>query len=168
MRLVLENSQKNLITIEQELTALQLYLDIESIRFKDKFEYNISVDEDIESGICKIPPLILQPYVENAIWHGLMNLEKEDIGRISVDIKLIDDLIYCYIIDNGIGREKASQLISTKNKSHESLGTKINQNRIETLNFSRNSKISIKYEDIKDVSGLVIGTKVVIVIPIIT
>ena len=168
MRLVLENSQKNLITIEQELTALQLYLDIESIRFKDKFAYNITIDKNIEVGIYKIPPLILQPYVENAIWHGLMNIEKEKIGRLNVDIKLIDNFIYCYIIDNGIGREKSSQLISNKNKSHESLGTKINQNRVETFNYANDSKISIRYEDIQDDAGTVTGTKVIIVLPLLT
>ena len=167
MRLVLENSQKNLITLERELSALRLYLEIESIRFKDKFVYSVKVDRDIDEGLYKIPPLLLQPYVENAIWHGLMNLGKEEIGRLNIDVNLVDGMIQCLIVDNGVGREKASELVSNKNRSHESLGTKINQNRVETFNFAGDSTISIYYEDLKSIEGKAIGTKVVIELPII-
>lgn len=167
MRLVLENSQNNLITLERELAALSLYLEIESIRFKGKFIYSVNVDKDIDEGLCKIPPLLLQPYVENAIWHGLMNLEKGEIGRLDIDINLVDGFINCLIIDNGVGREKAKELVSNKNRSHESLGTKINQNRVETFNFVGDSSISIQYEDLKSVEGNATGTKVSIILPII-
>jgi len=167
IRLVLENSQKNLITLERELSALRLYLEIESIRFKDKFVYSVNVDRDIDEGLFKIPPLLLQPYVENAIWHGLMNLEKEEIGRLNIDINLVDGNIHCLIIDNGVGRKKAKELVSNKNKSHESLGTKINQNRVETFNFAGDSTISVHYEDLVDIEANALGTKVVIVLPII-
>jgi len=167
MRIVLENSQNNLITIERELSALRLYLEIESIRFKDKFVYSVNVDIDIDEGLFKILPLLLQPYVENAIWHGLMNLEKDEVGRLNIDINLVDEKIQCLIIDNGVGREKAKELVGNKNRSHESLGTKINNNRIETFNFSRDANIVIYYEDLKSLDGKASGTKVVIELPII-
>jgi ligand-binding sensor domain-containing protein len=167
MRIVLENSQKNLITIERELSALQLYLEIESIRFKDKFQYSIEIDINIDKGLCKIPPLLLQPYAENAIWHGLMNLEKDEVGKLNIELKLVDGLMHCAIIDNGVGREKAKELSSNKNKSYESLGSKINKNRLESIKFSSDSNVSINYYDLFDNNGNPNGTKVLLFLPVI-
>ena len=168
IRIVLENSQNNLITLERELYALRLYLEIESTRFKDKFVYKITIDEDIDEGMCKIPPLLLQPYVENAIWHGLMNKDKDEIGMLNIDIKLINGVVHCFIVDNGVGREKATELVNNKNRSYEALGTKLNNKRVEAFNYSGESNISVKYVDLKDSQGNENGTKVIITLRVIS
>ena len=88
MRITLENMQSSLITIQKEIEALILYIELEQVRFKNKFEYELLVCHDIEVDIVTIPPLIIQPYVENAIWHGLMHLENEKQGRLSINFLL--------------------------------------------------------------------------------
>ena len=107
MRKVLENSQHTSIPLHDELDALNLYLELESIRFKDKFDYEINVDEEIDTLIYKVPTMLIQPYVENSICHGLMPGEGK--GFIKIDLKLEKDYISCTIEDNGIGREAAQK-----------------------------------------------------------
>ncbi len=163
MRIVLDNSHHQLITLQEELDALNLYIEIESLRFKDKFEYSIVVDENLNINEYKILPLLIQPYVENAIWHGLMH--KEGTGILTVDLQLKENIIICTISDNGIGREKAFEIKNKKNQSYESHGTKITSDRLKLINTLNNTELKISYFDLKDESGNAIGTKVEIAIP---
>lgn len=165
MRIVLNNSQHQQISIQEELDALNLYVELESLRFKEKFEYSIIVDEKLDTSQYKIPPLLIQPYIENAIWHGLMH--KEGKGALLVDLKLNDNMISCTITDNGIGREKASEIKSKKSKTYKSLGTNITGDRLKLINTLNNTEMKINYIDLKDESGYAIGTKVEITIPLI-
>jgi len=166
MRKILENSQHTAISMNDELNAVQLYLELESIRFKNKFDYEITIDEEIDTLLYKIPTMLIQPYVENAICHGLMNLEKK--GHITINIKLKPDHLLCMIVDNGIGREASMEINQTKEISHRSLGTKITESRIDLINMLYGTHLKTIYTDLKDENGLAAGTMVEIQIPIIT
>lgn len=172
MRMTLENSQHHLIPIQDEIQALNLYLELESLRFEGKFEYGISIDEENEVELFKMPTLLIQPYVENSIWHGLMH--KDGMGKISVDIALMENkvnsknlMVKCTIEDNGIGREKATEIKQKKNTSHKSLGTKITENRLRLINSLYGSDMSVNYTDLKDENGNPTGTRVEICFPVL-
>ncbi len=164
MRKVLENSQHHLITLTKEIEVLKLYIELEEQRFDNKFNVFWNIDAAVDLSSHKIPPLILQPYIENAIWHGLLHKEGERTLTISI-IKNGEKLI-CSIEDNGIGRV-AALAISRNKSNHESLGTKITQKRIDLINSLNNSGIGVQYFDLSDNNGLASGTKVELTIPVI-
>lgn len=126
VRLVLENSNKNLISLEEEIEATAYYLELEQIRFKGKFSFEIINETD---GLTELPPLVLQPYIENAIWHGIMPLNGE--GKISIFAHETDEGICLQIQDNGIGRKKSAEL--KKESKKQSMGMEITQQRIQSL-----------------------------------
>jgi tetratricopeptide (TPR) repeat protein len=166
MRKVLDNSQHTSIPLSDELSALNLYLELESIRFKDKFEYNITLDDEIDPLMHKVPTMLIQPYVENSICHGLM--PKEGKGLVKIDLKLKEDHILCTIEDNGIGREAAKERNQKKEGSnHNSLGTQITKSRLDLVNELYGTSLHTIYTDLKDESGEPAGTRVEIHIPII-
>lgn len=165
MRKILENSQNTSVTLQDELDALTLYLDLESIRFKDKFEFKIIVDEEIDTLLYKIPTMLIQPYVENSICHGVMPGETK--GFISIDLKLESDYISCKIEDNGIGREAAQENKKKRGHNHNSLGTRIASSRLDLVNALYGTSLKTIYTDLKDGNGEPKGTRVEIHIPII-
>jgi len=167
IRKTLENSQHTAIPIKEELDALELYLELESLRFKEKFNWKITVDEEIDSLLYKIPTMLIQPYVENSICHGLMNKDNGK-GHINVNLNLKGDYIQCIIEDNGIGREKAMQIKKKKNNNHTSLGTSITESRLKLVNSIYGKKMKIEYTDKMDDNNDGAGTRVLIYIPIIT
>ena len=161
MRSILQNSSFNFITIKEEIDALVKYMDLESIRFTNKFNYKITIDPHIDSSKCTIPPLLLQPFIENAILHGL--LPKEDCGEIKINIEKKNNYVYCTIEDNGIGRKKAAEL-NKAHPGHKSLGIQITQNRINLINSLQSNSFNIDYVDLYDKNnGEAIGTKVIII-----
>jgi ligand-binding sensor domain-containing protein/putative methionine-R-sulfoxide reductase with GAF domain len=132
-RMVLNNSDKNLVTIEEEIEVLDLYLQLEQMRFEQSFTYSIILDDDLEEDIV-LPSMLLQPYVENALWHGLMHKKGE--RTLSIKFQRIDDDIFkCIIEDNGIGREKSFELKNhhVKAKIHKSKGLQISKDRLDLL-----------------------------------
>ncbi len=163
MRLTLDNSQHNTISIEEELESLKLYLELESLRFETKFDFEIN-KKNIEINDYQIPTLLIQPFVENAIWHGLMT--KKEKGKILIEISKNNNIIVCKIEDNGIGRKKANEIKNKKNKTHQSLGTKITKARLDLINSLYDSDMNIIYTDLYDGNGNAIGTKVEIYIPV--
>jgi tetratricopeptide (TPR) repeat protein len=165
MRKVLENSQQTSIPLRDELDALTLYLDLECLRFKDKFDYRITVDEEIDPLLFKIPTMLIQPYVENSICHGLVG--KEQKGYVNIDLKPGADHIICTIEDNGIGREAALERKKMKGPNHNSLGTQIASSRLDLVNALYGTSLKTIYTDLKDAKGEAIGTRVEIHIPII-
>ena len=166
MRKVLENSQHPSVTLHDELEALNLYLDLEKIRFKNKFDYTITVDEEIDTLMFKVPTMLIQPYVENSICHGLMPADGK--GLVNIDLKLNETYIKCVIEDNGIGREAAQKLREKSEKNHNSLGTQIVASRPELVNSLYGTSLKTIYTDLKNDSGEPSGTRVEIHIPIIT
>jgi tetratricopeptide (TPR) repeat protein len=166
MRKVLENSQHTYIPLSDELNALTLYLELESIRFKDKFDYEIQVDEEIDTLMYKVPTMLIQPYVENSICHGLMPMETK--GKVRIDIKLVNDYLTCTIEDNGIGRDAARERKTEKEGNHNSLGTRIATSRLDLVNALYGSCLKTTYIDLKDPDGRPAGTKVEMQIPVLT
>jgi ligand-binding sensor domain-containing protein/putative methionine-R-sulfoxide reductase with GAF domain len=133
-RMVLNNSGKNMVTLDEEKEVLELYLELEQMRFEKSFSVEMIVDEELETDEILIPSMLLQPYVENALWHGLMHKEGE--RKLYVEFKKINDQVFrCTIDDNGIGRKKSFALKATQSKAkrHESKGLKISEDRLEIL-----------------------------------
>ena len=156
IRLILDNSKEETIPLSKELDTLQLYLQLERIRFQQKFDFDIKPDAAIDLQYWKIPPLILQPFVENSIWHGL--LHKESDGWIEIAITQHASKLSITITDNGIGRAKAAQLQS-KNAQHiKSMGMQITLQRLQLLNSAN----SITVLDNVDTDGKSAGTSICI------
>ncbi len=165
IRLVLENSRSEKITLENELETIELYMEMEAMRFKDKIRFDIHLEDDLDTQFIEIPPLLVQPYVENAIWHGLMH--KEEGGRIVLDVKTKgENLLQVVITDNGIGRKAAAELKSKSATKNKSFGLKMTSERIGLINQLYKSDTQVMIEDLTDAKGQAVGTKVVIEIPI--
>lgn len=159
MRDVLHYSSKSKITLEQEVLLLQKYLDIESLRFEKDFIYTIEVAEDIEADFVTIPPMLVQPFIENSIKHGLSHKKGEK--RIDVSFSLTqDNVLQCTIADNGIGRKSSSE-INHRNKSHQSFSTEATRKRLELLN-EKSIINHLEYIDEVDIEGLAIGTTAIL------
>jgi hypothetical protein len=164
VRMILQNSQALLITLESELQALKLYLDLEALRFEHHFTYEISVPKDMDIEILKVPPLIIQPYVENAIWHGLMH--KEEKGHLEVELYQEEEILCCKITDDGIGRKQAALFASKSATRHKSMGLKITADRIAMLQRLNGNELPVTINDLVNADGSAAGTKVVIKIPV--
>jgi LytS/YehU family sensor histidine kinase len=166
MRKVLENSHHTAIPLRDELDALNLYLELECLRFKDKFDFEINVDDEIDTLMFKVPTMLIQPYVENSICHGLIS--REGKGTVKINMKLANDHIICTIEDNGIGREAAQQIKEMKQSNHNSLGTQIASSRLDLVNSLYGTSLKTIYTDLINEKGEPEGTRVEIHIPIIT
>jgi len=164
VRFILQNSEADLIPLENEIETLKLYLELEALRFEYHFEYRISIDDSIETDVIKVPPLIIQPYVENAIWHGLMH--KHEIGQLDIEISQENNYLFLKITDDGIGRKKATELSSKSATRHKSMGLKLTEERIATMPCSVEYKPSVKINDLVNSDGSAAGTEVIIQIPL--
>lgn len=160
-RKILDYSNLEMISLEQELEVIRLILEIEKARFKGKFEYLIEVDKDVDIEFFRIPPLLFQPFVENAIWHGLLH-KKEGLGRLLIRISSIPNGIHCIIEDNGIGRKEARVLANQPHAASKSHGIKISQERIDQLSRQFFHKASLDFEDLTDETGQAKGTRVIL------
>jgi ligand-binding sensor domain-containing protein len=158
IRKVLNNSSREFITLEDEITTLQLYIDLEQIRFKHPFNFCLNVDEELDME-TDIPTMLIQPYIENSIWHGLMPKELE--GKLELIFKKVDSTIHVIIRDNGVGRDKGDL---TK-KYHVSKGMSLTQQRIQNLENISKKKFVTDIIDLKDENGNPIGTEVNLIIP---
>jgi LytS/YehU family sensor histidine kinase len=161
-RTVLNNSGKNLVSINEEKEVLDLYLQLEQMRFEKSFSYVITVDEELETDEILIPSMLLQPYVENALWHGLMHKDGERKLYIIFQ-RITEDIFQCVIDDNGIGRKKSFELKEqqSKAKRHESKGLKISKDRIDVLQ-RQNYHAVLDMIDKYDEDGNPAGTKIII------
>ncbi|HWK02676.1 MAG TPA: histidine kinase [Puia sp.] len=164
MRMIMNHSRYSVISLEEELEVLQLYLDMERLRFKNAFDYTIVLDEETDAGDIYIPPLLLQPFVENAVWHGLMH--KEERGALTVAIHAHNDLLTCIIQDNGVGRTRAATLKSKSAQKHKSMGLQITAERLALLTDNGAPGHFFDIEDLYDEQGNPAGTKVVLKIRI--
>lgn len=162
IRMVLTQSQQKSISLSDELTMLDLYISLEQLRFNNSFEYVKIIDEGILTQSMMIPAMLIQPYVENAIWHGLMHLGEEKRGKLVIEVKVQDDSLVINIKDNGIGRALASEY--RKNSLHQSFGMNSNQQRIHVLNqtYGSEKQFSVSITDLPNHQG----TEVTIYIPI--
>ena len=165
LRLVLNHSEKNFISLNEELETIQLYLSLEELRFNHTFTYMINVEEDIDTNDVMVPSLLLQPFVENAIWHGLVNKEGEKKLKLSFRIK--NEMIQCIIEDNGIGRKRSAWIKEQKLGANQfaSRGTLLSEKRIQILNQQFSNMAQIETIDHYDPSHKSMGTSVVITLP---
>ncbi len=158
MRLILSNSEKEKVILHDELTMLEYYIQLEALRFDTGFDYEIRVDKTIVADTEEVPSMILQPFIENAIWHGLMH--KSGKGKITVEVRRENNVIKCVIEDNGIGRQKAAEIKLSQPKAHPSKGLDITNARIELMNLKQNIRNSIRIFDLLDPDNLPLGTRV--------
>lgn len=164
IRVYLEHSQVNEVSLHEEIDALKMYLELEKDRFNDDFKFNISYKEEIIEEDIKVPSLFIQPYVENALKHGLLHKVNNKILNLDFSLDKQTQFLICTIDDNGIGRE-VSQKIKDSGSVHKSFATQANQKRIDLLNRANTTKIGIEIIDKVNFNQESLGTKVVLKIP---
>jgi LytS/YehU family sensor histidine kinase len=158
--MALNNSKRPFISIEEEIEMLTLYLDLEKLRFKDSFDYKITFVNSFDTGNVFVPPLLLQPFAENAIWHGLMHKDGE--GHLEIELRIDGKILCCTIKDNGIGRAKSAELKSKSAQKEKSMGLQITKERLALINKNTDLQTFFNIEDIFDKNGLPAGTKVIL------
>ena|GEM_PF-4285775 len=161
IRLVLKNSSEKLIPLSGEMEALKLYVQIESMRFDKQFEYQFNIDQSIDQDSVQVPPLIFQPYVENAIWHGLMH-KNDGRGVLKIDLVRNNGLLECRIEDNGIGRDMAAHVKSKSAEKQKSMGMKITRHRMDMNKMLNDIEFSVRIDDLYSDHANPRGTRVVI------
>ncbi|MBI4929204.1 MAG: histidine kinase [Bacteroidetes bacterium] len=162
IRQVLSNSQHSSISLEKELEALKLYIELEQTRFKERFDFEILVDDNLPIEEIKVPTLLIQPYLENAIWHGIMHLNESKKGKLKVHLFLNVSVLKIIIEDNGIGRERSTLL--KKESTHESFGMMLSEKRVDILK-AINVKADIRIIDLYNDNKFSVGTRVEIDLP---
>jgi putative methionine-R-sulfoxide reductase with GAF domain/ligand-binding sensor domain-containing protein len=159
-REILNNSDQSFISLEKEKEILELYLQLEQLRFNGNFEYSIIIDDEIDITEIKIPPMLVQPFVENAIWHGLM--PKQGERKVQIKFRLNGDMLECLIADNGIGREAAAMLKEKASTSHQSKGMAIVNERLKILRQQYQQPFEVSVTDIIDAGNNLSGTQVLL------
>lgn len=160
MRLIMENSAKKTVSLQNEIDVLNDYLELTRLRFPEKFSFRIDVDEQIDAEACEIPPMLLQPFVENAVLHGLA--AKASDGHISISFHKKQEMIACMIEDNGVGRKLAME---KKLYSHKSTGMLVTEERLKAFGEQNAVKTSLQIIDLFDNFGNACGTRVILDIP---
>ncbi len=161
MRSVLENSEEDFIPMEKEIELLELYTNLEHFRFKDKFDYNISVDDNVKLNEFQIPPMLLQPYIENAVWHGLRYKTEKGVLDINISQKSEDEITIT-IIDDGVGRSKSRELKTEHQQKQNSKGMDNIKKRVSILNEMYKDKVDVFIDDYQQTGDT--GTKVVVTV----
>ncbi len=165
IRNILDISRKSEISLIEELETMDLYVTIENIRFNNEITYECIVEDGLATDIIKIPPLLLQPFLENAIWHGLSS--KKDDKKVTLTLSLVDEtLLEIKIIDNGVGREKAMSIKKGKSLKRKSVGIDLTQERLKTFSMNFIAECYVKYIDLFDDDGVARGTEVILGVPI--
>jgi ligand-binding sensor domain-containing protein len=162
IRNVLDNSQEEYITLEKEIITLSLYVELEKIRFKVPFDFSLKVNDELDQSDILIPTMLIQPYIENAIWHGLMPKQNDCLLELIIEQK--GDNLVIIIADNGVGRRGFSK---PKNKNHVSKAMGLTDQRIKALSVSNNATFTVEIIDLKTEEDLPVGTEVKIMIPLL-
>jgi len=162
MRMVLENSKHDFVSLASELKVLELYIELEHLRFTDQFEYTFIKSPDLNTEEIEIPPMLIQPYIENAVWHGLRYLDKK--GMLTIEVKKTKNALKWIIEDNGIGRAKSAEIKTDNQKKQNSTGMKNIQTRLEILNKMNATNMQVHVIDLFD-GTTAKGTRVEIDIP---
>lgn len=160
VRMILNHSKTDMITLEEELQALKIYIELEKARFDKSFDFVLDVDDQVDLSGIYIPPMIIQPFIENAIWHGLMH--KETRGELTLRIRENDEGVSIEIKDNGIGRKRAAELKSKTALHKKSYGMQITTDRIDFYNKTADRKITVSVMDLYENGDTPAGTRIVI------
>jgi len=164
IRSILDNSVHGEVFLEDELKAAELYVELEQQRFEDKFDFDILISEDVDSGSLLVPSMILQPFLENAIKHGISNLQSK--GKLSLKVFQNDTFVKVLISDNGIGRAASADINRSSVIDHISYGSLITTKRVEAYNKAHNTKIDLRVIDLYDEGNVAAGTLVSLEIPL--
>jgi LytS/YehU family sensor histidine kinase len=159
MRSTIDNSDASVISLAEEIRYLDNYLQLEKLRFNEKFDYTITADPGIDRENTFVPAMLLQPYVENAIRHGIRNLDQRK-GEISITASIDNRMLVCVIDDNGIGREEAARLKSKKHIEYQGRGMSISRRRAVLYHISQ------EIVDKQDAAGNATGTSIILKIPL--
>lgn len=163
-RIILEMSEKETVFLSEDIQAIKLYLDLEKMRFSDDFTYEILTINIEDKENIEFPPMLLQPYIENSVKHGL--LHRQGLKKLIISFEQKEQFLYVTIDDNGIGRKRAGELNFIKKKNHQSFSTRANEKRLEILNQDRENKITFEIIDKINSKGEAEGTTVILVIPV--
>lgn len=158
IRLILDNSRTETVPLNKELDALQLYVEMEQMRFSDRFEYRLEIAPEVQAEHVEVPPLLIQPFVENAVWHGLMH--KKAPGLLQVHVFYEAKKLCIEVEDNGVGRQRAMELKSRSATVNKSLGMAVTAERLAIINQLYGTQTVVTTEDLKDENGAATGTKV--------
>jgi LytS/YehU family sensor histidine kinase len=164
VRNILDNSVEEYVPLEKEINTIENYLELQKVRYAGKFDFRISVDEKIDQENLLIPPMLAQPFIENAIEHGIRH--KETPGHIDIRFHLQDGLIRFEVEDDGVGREKAHEIESKQRSRHRSMATSLTRDRLNALNRKLKKKIRLEIVDLKDEDGQGCGTRVEFGVPV--
>jgi ligand-binding sensor domain-containing protein/anti-sigma regulatory factor (Ser/Thr protein kinase) len=164
VRMVLNNSKRNLIKMQTEIDTLQLYIQMEQIRFKSSFDFVCNLEPGLDASEIELPVMLIQPFIENAIWHGIMPLQEKRKGKIELNVKQNDTSLEISIRDNGVGRKASQQ--SKEVVKHKSLGMQLVQERLALIESQNNRKAGMQVIDLFDNNKEACGTEVKISIPI--
>ena len=163
MRNILENSRKSMITLEEEVNTLKLYMELEAMRFSNSFEYRVKIQENLVPSRIYIPPMLVQPFVENSIKHGFR--DRQTAGRVMVEFSKNNGMVSCTIEDNGMGREKAMAMKTAGKSAHKSLGMQVTHERLIAMKKDRNLNVTFNIEDLVSADGKPAGTRVLLDMP---
>lgn len=163
MREILDMSGKDEVPLSREIKLLDTYLELEKLRFGDEFKFIIKVDDEIDVDHLLLPPMIIQPFIENALKHGL--LHKKGNKNLFMEFKLMHDVLICEITDNGVGRKKSEEIKARNSKTHQSFATEATDKRMDLLNSFNDKHYSFEIIDLYE-DGKPLGTKVIISIPV--
>ncbi len=163
MREILDMSGKDEVSLSREIKLLDTYLELEKLRFGDEFIFKIKVDDEIDVDHLQLPPMIIQPFIENALKHGL--LHKKGDKNLVIEFSLKEGILICEIVDNGVGRKKSEEIKARNARTHHSFATQATENRMDLLNSFNDKKYSFEIIDLYD-DEKSLGTKVIISIPI--
>ncbi len=163
IRQILNNSRSKFVRLQEEVDVISLYLELEKLRMGESFTFDIDMDDDVEADFIEIPPALIQPYVENSIWHGLLNKEHGN-KHLSIKICKVEDFLEIRIIDNGIGRQASKAIQSQSLLKNKSLGTTISKERINLITDVYGHKSTVNFIDLHDKDGQPSGTEVQILL----
>lgn len=164
IRLILDHSVQNMVFLASEIDMIKLYIDMESLRFDHKFNFNLQVDENLDIDRILAPSMLIQPYIENAIWHGL--LYKTEKGDLLLKISKKENILEVVIDDNGIGRQKSEELKKNQVMSRKSYGIKITEDRINLINRMTGANAGVQINDKYHADGSAAGTTVILHLPL--
>lgn len=161
MRKVLDYSQRDFISFEEEIELNELYLKLEHFRFRDKFEYQFEKNTEVNTYDMEVPPMLIQPFIENAVWHGLRY--KEGRGQLKISINDLGNVLLVKIQDNGIGRKKSAELKTANQKKYKSTGLQNVSKRIALINeiYGKNYEIEVSdFDETKEDTGTLVKIKI--------
>jgi two-component sensor histidine kinase len=161
MRLILNNSNETFVPLKDVISTLELYLELEQLRFNHKFDYKIDIDPKIEFDGTRIPSMLLQPFLENAILHGLLPLDNKGLVTLKLE-KITDQQVKAIVMDNGVGREFHKGRLGKKHKSH---GLRITKERLKVFESFLGNKFNLTIRDLKNEQGKPEGTHVELTLP---